>query len=242
MDRDIKKIETELKKLYSNLEKAARSGELPLAGVSEDIVPGEGPSSAKVLFIGEAPGAQEQIERRPFVGRSGKLFRKILEEESGIKPELVYISNIVKVRPPDNRDPSLEELAAFKEYLDKEIEILQPELIVTLGRYSMAKFLPKVKISQVHGKLHKVKWEGKLNYILPMYHPAAALRATKTKNAFIEDFKKIPKIIPWIQEQKVLLSNQKSKPVVKLTPLQKEFSKSDKSVDDLKSSVIEHLF
>lgn len=240
MDRDIQQKAEELVKLYLQLETDAPG--LPLAKVARDIVPGEGPASAQVLFIGEAPGAEEAVQRRPFVGRSGKLFRSILEIESGIKPELVYISNVVKVRPPDNRDPSIEELAAYKKYLDKEIEILQPELIVTLGRFSMGKFLPEAKISQVHGRLHKVKWEGKINYILPMYHPAAALRSTNTKNAFIHDFKKIPKILEWVTQQRKLDLQKKPEPEVELTPLQKEFAKSDTTVDALQTSIIEHLF
>lgn len=242
MERDIKKIEQQLKKLYKELEDDAVAKKLPLAKVAKDIVPGEGPATAEVLFIGEAPGFHESVQRRPFVGRSGQLFRKVLEEESGIKPELVYISNIVKVRPPDNRDPSIEELAAFKKYLDTEIEILQPELIVTLGRFSMAKFLPGAKITKIHGRLHKVKWEEKVSYVLPMFHPAAALRATRTKEAFIEDFKKIPKIIPWIKEQRESLNNTKTEKKEELTLLQKEFAKSDKTLSELKSSVIEHLF
>jgi uracil-DNA glycosylase family 4 len=242
MDRDIKQISQQLLNLYKSLEDDSQSGKLPLADSALDIVPGEGPSTAEVIFIGEAPGAQEQIDRRPFVGRSGKLFRKILEEESEIQPEQIYISNIVKARPPDNRDPSIEELAAYKIYLDKEIEILKPELIVTLGRFSMAKFLPNVKISQVHGKLHKAKWDGGMSYVLPMYHPAAALRATKTKNAFIEDFKKIPKIIPWIKEQKEKDQKHSHQPKQELTHLQKEFAKSDQSDKELDAWVVEHFF
>ncbi len=240
MNRDIKKIAQDLADLYTQLEHDAPG--LPLAKTARDIVPGEGPASARVMFIGEAPGHNEAVQRRPFVGMSGKLFRKILEEESGIKPELVYISNIVKVRPPDNRDPSIEELAAYKKYLDKEIEILQPELIVTLGRFSMGKFLPLAKISQVHGRLHKVKWEGKTDYVLPMYHPAAALRSTATKNAFIHDFKKIPKIIEWVTEQRQVEAKKKPEPQPELTPLQKEFAKSDKTLDALQTSIIENLF
>ncbi|MBP7842691.1 uracil-DNA glycosylase [Candidatus Woesebacteria bacterium] len=240
MERNTQKIASELAALYAQLEQD--SSGLPLAKIARDIVPGEGPASAEILFIGEAPGAEEAIQRRPFVGRSGKLFRLILESESGIKPELVYISNIVKVRPPDNRDPSIEELAAYKKYLDREIEILQPELIVTLGRFSMGKFLPEAKISQVHGRLHKVKWEGKVNYILPMYHPAAALRSTNTKNAFIHDFKKIPKILAWVTEQRNIEAQKKPEKQTELTALQKEFAKSDKTVDALQTSIIEHLF
>ncbi|GIK84277.1 MAG: uracil-DNA glycosylase [Patescibacteria group bacterium] len=240
MDRNTQQKSHDLEVLYAQLEKDAPH--LPLAKTATDIVPGEGPSSAEVLFIGEAPGYFESVERRPFVGKSGQLFRKILETESGIKPEQVYISNIVKVRPPDNRDPSIEELAAYKKYLDAEIEILKPELIVTLGRFSMGKFLPSAKISQVHGKLHKVKWDGFTSFVLPMYHPAAALRSTATKQAFTTDFKKIPKIIAWIKEQKAVAAKQKPEPEPELTPLQKEFAKSDKTLDALQASVIEHLF
>lgn len=242
MERSIEEKAKALAELYSQLEADADFGKLPLAKQAADIVPGEGPASAQVIFIGEAPGYNEAVQRRPFVGMSGKLFRKILEEESGIKPELVYISNIVKARPPDNRDPSIEELAAYKTYLDAEIDILQPELIVTLGRFSMGKFLPTAKISQVHGRLHKVTWEKKISYVLPMYHPAAALRSTETKLAFIADFKKIPKIIPWVQEQKKSLAQSKPQPELELTPLQKEFAKTDTTLDQLKASVVEHLF
>ncbi len=118
-----------------------------------------------------------------------------------MKPADVYIGNIVKVRPPDNRDPSPAEIAAYREYLDQEIEIIQPKLIVTLGRFSMAKFLPEVRISQVHGRLHKVSWHGQQLFILPMYHPAAALRAPQVKQQFIADMAKIPKIVAWVKEQ-----------------------------------------
>lgn len=187
----------QLDQLYQKLE--GRASSLPLAKTAKDIVPGEGPATAEVLFIGEAPGQQEAIERRPFVGRSGKFFRQTLEEIE-ISDKDVYISNIVKVRPPENRDPTIEEIAAFKPYLDKEIEIIDPALIVTLGRFSMAKFLADVRISQVHGRLHKVKWNGKTQFVLPMYHPAAGLRSTTVRQAFIEDFKKIPKAVAWIND------------------------------------------
>lgn len=174
---------------------------LPLATKKEDLVHGEGDASAKIMLIGEAPGKDEAIQRRPFVGRSGKLLRKTLTEV-GLNPEKVFISNIVKVRPPENRDPTLEEIEAYRPFLNKEIEILSPEIIVTLGRFSMGKFLPDVKISQVHGRLHKVKWEDKEIFILPMYHPAAALYSGKTKISFLADFQKIEKILDWIRQQK----------------------------------------
>ncbi|MDQ5951037.1 MAG: uracil-DNA glycosylase [Patescibacteria group bacterium] len=192
---------TALTKLYQELEEAVP--QLPLATKADDIVPGDGPATATILFIGEAPGYHESVQRKPFVGVSGKFLRKTIAEVE-LPPEMFYISNIVKVRPPDNRDPSAEEIAAFKPFLDKEIDIIDPELIVTLGRFSMAKFLPEVKISQVHGRIHRLKWNDKKIYVLPMFHPAAALRATKVKNQFIEDMKKLPKILHWIEDQKVV--------------------------------------
>jgi DNA polymerase len=188
----------ELVTLAQTLEK--NFDNLPLATKPEDLVPGEGNASASVMLIGEAPGYYESVERRPFVGRSGKLLRKTLVE-IGLPPEKVWISNIVKVRPPENRDPTPEEIAAFRPYLNQEIALINPKIIVTLGRFSMAKFLPEVKISQVHGRLHKVQWEGRLTYVLPMYHPAAALRSTQVTESFLADFKKIPKILTWLTEQ-----------------------------------------
>lgn len=190
-----------LKTIYSDLEAAV--AQLPLATTEKDIVPGEGSLTASILFIGEAPGYHESVQRRPFVGVSGKFLRKTIEEV-GINPETYYISNIVKVRPPDNRDPLPEEILAFKPYLDREIEVINPELIVTLGRFSMAKFLPDVKISQVHGRIHRLKWNGHKQYVLPMFHPAAALRSGQMRTQFTEDMKKLPKVIEWIQDQKEL--------------------------------------
>lgn len=173
--------------------------ELPLAEQASDIVPGEGNPQAEIMFIGEAPGYYESVEHRPFVGKSGQLFRQVLREV-GFAEKDVYISNIVKVRPPDNRDPLPAEILAYKPFLDAEIDIIKPKLIVTLGRFSMAKFLPDVKVSQVHGRLHRVKWRAQRLYVLPMYHPAAALRAPKVKQSFIEDFQKLPKALHWIEQ------------------------------------------
>ncbi len=188
----------QLKELYSQLEAAAPS--LPLAQSATDIVPGEGNPEAEIMFIGEAPGYFESVEHRPFVGKSGQLFRKTLVEV-GILEADVYISNIVKARPPENRDPLPTEIAAYKPYLNQEIDIISPKVIATLGRYSMGKFLPDVKVSQVHGRLHKIKWNGKPLFILPMYHPAAALRAPQVKTSFVADFQKLPKLLEWIRDQ-----------------------------------------
>lgn len=193
----------DLKTLQSFLESQVEV--LPLAKTTDEIVHGEGSIEAAVMLIGEAPGYHESVARRPFVGRSGQLLRKVLVEV-GLEPETVFISNIIKVRPPDNRDPLPAEIAAFKPFLDREIQLIHPELIVTLGRFSMAKFLPEVKISQVHGRLHKVQWQGQEIFILPMYHPAAVLRSTRTKEAFVADFKKIKKIIAWVKSQQETLA------------------------------------
>jgi uracil-DNA glycosylase len=188
----------QLHALYTELKAAAPT--LPLAQTANDIVPGEGSSEAEILFIGEAPGYNESVEHRPFVGRSGQLFRATLRDVGFLEKD-VYISNIVKVRPPDNRDPLPAEIAAYRPYLDREIEIIQPHLIVTLGRFSMGKFLPDAKVSQVHGRLHKIKWKNQTLFVLPMYHPAAALRAPKVKESFITDFQKLAKVVVWIKEQ-----------------------------------------
>ena len=190
---------TDLNELKADLEKKYQN--FPLVEKATNLVHGEGEEHASIMFIGEAPGYYESIERRPFVGRSGQLLRKVLAE-SGLQASQVYISNIIKVRPPDNRDPLPNEILAFKPYLDAEINLIKPKLIVTLGRFSMAKFLPDVKVSQVHGRLHKIKWNEQTLFILPMYHPAAALRATKVKDSFIADFAKIEKIINFVQTAK----------------------------------------
>lgn len=186
--------------ILHSLESAAERGGLPLASRATDIVMGEGEVSAEIMLIGEAPGFHESVQRRPFVGVSGKLLRKTLEAV-GIKPASVYISNIVKARPPENRDPTPEEIAAFKPYLDREIALIGPKLIITLGRFSMAKFLPGVFISQVHGRVHRVVWENHTLFVLPMYHPAAALRSGNMKAAFLADFEKVPKVISWLADQ-----------------------------------------
>lgn len=187
---NLQELQTDLEKNYQNL---------PLVQTVSDIVHGEGNEHAAVMLIGEAPGYYESVQRRPFVGRSGQLLRQVLVA-SGLVEDQVYISNIIKVRPPDNRDPLPSEILAFKPYLDGEINLINPKLIVTLGRFSMAKFLPDVKVSQVHGRLHKIKWKERTLFILPMYHPAAALRATQVKESFMKDFSKITKIIAWVDE------------------------------------------
>jgi len=151
-----------------------------------NLVFGEGNIDCKVMFIGEAPGAEEDRLVRPFVGRSGKLLDKMIES-LGWKREDVYISNIVKRRPPDNRDPSPEEIEAYKPYLARQIEIINPPVIATLGRFSMNYFLPTAKITRDQGKA--VPWMGRL--IFPLFHPAAVLRGTVPVAIYEESFKRL---------------------------------------------------
>ena len=186
-----------LKDIRTQLE--ADYADLPLVSKPEDTVAGEGKGDAEIMFIGEAAGRNEAIQRRPFVGLAGKLVDRQLQKIN-IKREDVYISNVVKCRPPENRDPLPEEIAAFAPYLDKEIEIIDPKLIITLGRFSMGKFIPDVKISMIHGRLHKVKFKGKMRFVLPFYHPAAALRQGKVMNMFENDFLRVPAILKYIKE------------------------------------------
>lgn len=153
-------------------------------------VPGEGNAHAKILFIGEGPGFNEDQQGRPFVGRAGRLLEEALASINLTRSD-VFITNVVKCRPPENRDPLPGEIAACGDYLDRQIEALNPQVIVTLGRFSMAKFFPGQKISQIHGRA-KV---GRKRLYIAMYHPAAALRSDKTMQEFRADFQKIPLII-----------------------------------------------
>ncbi len=177
--------QTELETLQRELETA----DLPLKS-SANLVFGEGNIDCAVMFIGEAPGQNEDIQKRPFVGRAGKLLDECITA-IGWKRDDVYITNIVKRRPPDNRDPIPDEIEAYKPFLARQIEIINPKIIATLGRFSMNYFLPFAKISRDHGKIFKPA--GRL--IFPLYHPAAALRATEVLNQLREDFKKLPDIL-----------------------------------------------
>ena len=157
---------------------------------SSNLVFAEGSAEAEVVFIGEAPGAKEDELLKPFVGRSGKLLTESLKEIS-LERNDVYITNIVKRRPPDNRDPNLQEIAAYKPYLDRQLAIIKPKIIVTLGRFALNYFLPAEKITQAQGKVFLV---ANLK-ILVMFHPAAALRRKKLKEEFKNSFKVLQKLL-----------------------------------------------
>jgi uracil-DNA glycosylase family 4 len=156
----------------------------------KNAVPGEGPANSEIMFIGEGPGFYENEQGRPFVGAAGKFLDELLAQ-AGLKRSEVWIGNVVKCRPPSNRDPQLDELAACDPYLERQIKAIHPTIIVTLGRYSMAKFMPAAKISQVHGQMRRV---GDL-FVIPMFHPAAALHQAKYKPDIIADFVKLPELL-----------------------------------------------
>lgn len=168
--------------------------DLPLKEGATQLVFGQGNPDARVMFIGEGPGYWEDQKGIPFVGNAGALLNKALEMIN-LNRKSVFITNVVHYRPPQNRDPHPEELEAFGEYLDQIIDIIAPDAIVTLGRFSMAKFIPDVFISSVHGKRRVIRWKDRDITVLPMYHPAAALRNGAIKTAFLEDFQKISQIL-----------------------------------------------
>lgn len=184
---------------------------LPLRRGATQLVFGEGDPDAAIYCLGEGPGYHEDRLGRPFVGQAGKLLDKLIEG-IGLKREEVYISNVVRFRPPENRDPLPEEIAAFQPYVDREIEIIDPKIIVTLGRFSMGKFLPYEKISGVHGKPRSIIWGGKEILIIPMYHPAAALRAGNIMRALQEDFTVIKEELEKLEKQKILEEEEARKP------------------------------
>jgi uracil-DNA glycosylase family 4 len=174
----------ELHKLKEEMEK---DDTLPLKKGATKLVFGSGNTNAEILCIGEGPGRNEDAEGLPFVGQAGKLLDKLFLL-AGLERKQVFITNVVHHRPPENRDPLPEEISAYGKYLDKIIEIISPKVIVTLGRFSMAKFLPNVFISGVHGKEYKINWNGKEIIVIPMYHPAASLRNGNVLNMEKTDF------------------------------------------------------
>ncbi len=186
-------------------------------------VPGEGPANAEVMFIGEGPGFYENEQGRPFVGPSGKFLDELLAR-AGLKRQDVFIGNVVKCRPPSNRDPLPNELAACRLYLDRQIAAINSKVIVTLGRYSMAYFLPNAKISAIHGK---AVWVND-RLIVSMYHPAAALHQPALHDAIVADFGELPKYIAMAHQAAVTRQGQAASPASPET--KKEDDLDDKPV------------
>jgi uracil-DNA glycosylase family 4 len=153
-------------------------------------VPGEGPGDARVMFVGEAPGFHEDQQGRPFVGAAGQFLEELLGS-IGMTREDVFITNVIKCRPPGNRDPLPDEIRSCAPYLDRQIELIRPTVVVTLGRFSMARAFPKARISHIHGEPRKI--DGVVYY--PMYHPAAALHRPSLRSTVEADMQAIPEII-----------------------------------------------
>ena len=156
-------------------------------------VPGEGPDSVEILLIGEGPGQNEDMQGRPFIGAAGKFLSELLAQ-AGLKREDVWITNVVKCRPPGNRDPLPDELGACSGYLDRQIALLNPKIIITLGRHSMGKYMPGAKITQIHGQMRRIG----NRFIIPMFHPAAALHQASVKPAILADFAKLPEQLAFV--------------------------------------------
>jgi uracil-DNA glycosylase len=162
----------------------------PLGDSRKNAVPGEGPADARIMFIGEGPGFHEDLQGRPFVGASGQYLEELLAEINLTRYQ-VYIANVIKCRPPGNRDPEPSELAACREYLDRQIALIRPSIIVTLGRYSMERYFAGQSISRIHGR---PKRAGDV-YYLPMFHPAAALRNPAWRQEMSTDMRRIPALL-----------------------------------------------
>ena len=178
---------SELSDLYAQIRNCSLC---PLALARTRAVPGEGPEEASIMFVGEAPGFHEDKSGRPFVGAAGRFLEELLSSIDMARDQ-VYIANVIKCRPPDNRDPLPFEIDACKPHLDRQIDLIRPKMIVTLGRFSMARYFPGAKISDVHGKPRKIS--GVLYY--PMFHPAAALHQPKHRVTVEEDMKRIPQLL-----------------------------------------------
>ncbi len=172
-------------------EEIRRCTRCPLHRTRTHAVPGEGNYDAVVMFVGEAPGADEDRQGRPFVGRSGQFLTHALAKV-GIRREDVYITNVVKCRPPNNRDPLPRELEACRSYLERQIELINPRIIVTLGRFSMARWFPDGRITKIHGQIKNI---GRGRVAMAMFHPAAALRNPVWREQFIQDLQKLPPLI-----------------------------------------------
>jgi DNA polymerase len=186
-----KEKQEELQKIAQKVEKCQRCSLYKRANRG---VPGEGNPEARIVFIGEGPGYWEDQKGIPFCGAAGNLLDELLLLIELDRKE-VFIGNVIKHRPPGNRDPLPIEIEACRPWLDKQIEIIQPEIIVTLGRFSMAKFLPSAKISHIHGQPQKVEFQRRKIVLVPMYHPAAGLRRGEILEDLKKDFLKLGELL-----------------------------------------------
>jgi len=178
-----------------------------LARTRTHAVPGDGNPNARIMFIGEGPGWHEDQQGKPFVGAAGKFLNELLAI-AGVTRDDVFITNVVKCRPPGNRDPMPDEISACKPYLDRQIAAINPDVVVTLGRFSMSRWFPGERISKIHGQPKKV--DGRL--IVPMYHPAAALHQSALRGAIEEDFGKLPKFLLEAERERAKRAEEPAKP------------------------------
>ncbi|MBU2524751.1 uracil-DNA glycosylase [Patescibacteria group bacterium] len=193
---------------YKNLEElygiASKCERCALQKTRTNVVPGDGNKNAQIMFIGEGPGKNEDIQGIPFVGAAGRILDEMLALVN-LDRQDVYIANVVKCRPPENRDPEPEEVKACWPYLKEQVRLINPQIIITLGRHAMYRFLPSdLKISTARGKVYRYKSivdETKHQIYLPLYHPAVALYNPNQKKTLFEDFKKIPKILKKINNE-----------------------------------------
>lgn len=170
-----------------------------LAQAAMQLVTGYGNPEARIVFIGEAPGKNEDLQGKPFVGAAGKFLDEMLGAANLVRED-IYITNIVKYRPPNNRDPLPAEKKAFWPYLVRELQIVKPDIVVTLGRHSMEYFLPGMRITNVHGQPKRVNFGGEKLVIMPLYHPAAALYNGSLRQTLLEDFAAIPQVQKLIKD------------------------------------------
>lgn len=186
----------DLSKLISNCQRCE------LYKIKTNDVPGSGNPHAKIMFIGEAPGKEEDLRGEPFVGAAGKFLSQMIEN-IGLQREDVFIANTLKHRPPQNRDPKPEEIQACWPFLAKQINLVDPLLIVFLGRHALQIFFPNLAISKVHGKAFSKIFDGKKRIFLALYHPAAAFYNSGMKTILEEDFKKIPSLLAKIESEEI---------------------------------------
>jgi DNA polymerase len=194
MNLDAAKTIDELNAIIAQCQKC------PLFEGRTHTVPGDGNASADIMFIGEGPGKNEDLQGLPFVGAAGKVLSEMMES-IGLTRADAYIANVVKCRPPKNRDPKPEEARQCFSYLEKQVELIDPKLIVTLGRHSMERFLPNMKISEARGMAYTRVIDGLGKRVFfPVYHPAAALYRPQLRQVIIDDFKKVPGLIKDVYE------------------------------------------
>lgn len=185
----------------------------PLCRSRTRAVPGEGPIDASILFVGEGPGAREDQTGRPFVGPAGRLLETLLER-IGLMRDDVYITNVVKCRPPNNRDPEPNEIAACEPYLQRQLALIDPEIVVTLGRFAMEHWLPDERITRVHGKGFRL---GR-RLIVPMFHPAAALHREQWRPALEQDFDRLPRLIDAVRLMRAGKPVPEDVEIIRVTP------------------------